>query len=159
MITMKNILYLLTVVLLFACGESNTSNNTNALEPNDPPIKAALYNITQLEKETVGGSKPLQAFINYANNNANKLIEVNKDNIIDALKTAQEYDHIFIAVGNHTLVKITSLDDCKASRAWGTCMPKGNGYIKKGELVKQSDYINNIIGIPDNQKRVLYLFK
>jgi hypothetical protein len=37
-------------------------------------------------------------------------------------------------------------------------MPKCEGYIKKGKLNYKSNYMNNIIGIPDNQERVAYFF-
>lgn len=155
---MKNLFYLLSLLFLFACGETTNNNNSPSNNSNEPPIKQALLDISLLEKETIGGTKPLQAFLDFANSNADKEIEIDKENIGEALKTAQKYEHAFIAVASHTLVNIASFEDCSPSKAWGTCMPKGSGYIKKGELVKQSDYINNIIGIPDNQKRKLYLF-
>ena len=65
---------------------------------------------------------------------------------------------IFIIVANHTVIKITDFNDCKPSASWGTCMPMAEGYIKKGVLQHEKDYCNNIIGLPDNQKRTLYLF-
>ena len=37
-------------------------------------------------------------------------------------------------------------------------MPKAEGYIKKGSLNYNNDFANNIIGVPDNQKRIMYLF-
>lgn len=156
---MKNAFYLLSLFFLLACGEtSNSNNSSNTSNSNEPPIEQALSDITLLEKEAIGGTKPLQAFFDFANNNADKEFDIDKDNIANALKTAQNYEYAFITVASHTLVKITSFEDCSPSKAWGACMPKGSGYIKKGKLVKQSDYINNIIGIPDNQKRKLYLF-
>lgn len=39
-------------------------------------------------------------------------------------------------------------------------MPFGNGYVKKKlKLSYIEDYINYIIGLPDNQRRILFLFK
>ena len=38
-------------------------------------------------------------------------------------------------------------------------MPYAEGYIQKGKLIPQSDYINNIIGRPDLQQRVMFLFQ
>jgi hypothetical protein len=38
-------------------------------------------------------------------------------------------------------------------------MPRAAGYVKKGDLVYMNDYVNNVIGAPDAQKRMLYLFK
>ena len=38
-------------------------------------------------------------------------------------------------------------------------MPKVSGYIKKGELQYQNDFMNNVIGLPDNQERYMYLFE
>jgi hypothetical protein len=37
-------------------------------------------------------------------------------------------------------------------------MPYVEGYVKKGELQPKADYANNIIGLPDTQERIMYLF-
>ena len=82
---------------------------------------------------------------------------VNKDNIKDALAKAKDFKNVVITVDNHTIVKL-DVNDCKPSSAWSACMPKAEGYIKKGDLVYQNDYANNIIGLPDGQERLLFLF-
>ena len=84
---------------------------------------------------------------------------MDKNNIETVLTEAKTYKNCVIITGNHTIVKILDFDDCKQSSSWGYCMPTAEGYIKKGELVSQEDYINNIIGRPDAQKRTVYLFE
>ena len=74
------------------------------------------------------------------------------------MSSAKEYSNLVITTGNHTIVKIIDINNCKQSGAWGVCMPFANGYIKKGELIWQEGYINNSIGIPDSQVRKAYFF-
>ena len=63
-----------------------------------------------------------------------------------------------IISGNHTIITVIDYDNCKQSASWGACMPFTEGYIKKGKLEHQEDYMNNIVGLPDSQKRTAYLF-
>ena len=63
-----------------------------------------------------------------------------------------------IIVENHTIVKFSDIKKCNYSGSWGMCMPYGEGYIQNGGLKSTNDFINNIIGKPDAQKRVMYIF-
>ncbi|WP_430822052.1 hypothetical protein [Carboxylicivirga caseinilyticus] len=39
-------------------------------------------------------------------------------------------------------------------------MPKGKGFIQRSdEMTEKEDYINNIIGTPNAQRRTVFLFK
>ena len=87
-------------------------------------------------------------------------MELTKENVDEILEIAKEYKSCYITVGIHTIVRITNLEDCSPSGAWGTRMPKGKGYVQRaGVLNEKVDYIKNIIGRPDSQTRKVFLFK
>ncbi len=118
-----------------------------------------LGNLVTIDAKTANQGEPLVTVSELVAAKAAKTIELTKENIKPALETAKGYKTALIIVGRHTIVKITGFDDCIQSGAWGTCMPKGFGYIQKsGQLIEKANYINNIIGVPDGQKRVMYLF-
>jgi len=123
-------------------------------------LQSLLGDVITIDASTANHSEPIITVSELASNKADKSIEITKDNIESALAEAKSYKTSFIIVGKHTIVKITDLADCSQSNAWATCMPKGLGYIQKGGVLnKEEDYINNIIGLPDSQKRTLFLFK
>lgn len=136
------------LLILISCGQEKTATNNSEINSylND------LSNIKQIEKT------PIQTLTILAKEHASKSISIKKGNIKAALENAQNFKHALLLVSNHTVVKITSYKDCLQSGAWGTCMPMAEGFIKKGTLNYKKDYINNIIGLPDNQERTLYLF-
>lgn len=150
----------LSIVLLFflavACSNSETTK-TDEKTTESTIVTDFIDNISSLEAIEKGN--PIVLFQKQANDKANKIIKFSKDNIQDLLETAKAYKSLIITTGDHTIVKITDLNDCKQSGSWSACMPMAKGYIKKKALVYQEDYINNIIGIPDNQERVAYLFE
>lgn len=115
-----------------------------------------INDITYLE--SVETNSEIAAFEQEATAVADRMIPLDKENIASVLVTAKHYKAMVITVEDHTIVKILDLSDCQPSGSWGTCMPMGEGYIKKGGLVKRKDYINNIIGAYDNQQRTAYLF-
>lgn len=141
---------LLIMIVLISCGkEKNSSTTTNS------KISSYLTNIKKLEDITVS---PIKTITTLAEESASKSISLEKSSIKESLLKVQDYKHALIIVENHTVVKIINLKDCKQSGSWGACMPMGEGYIKKGNLNHKKDYLNNIIGLPDNQDRTLYLF-
>ena len=101
---------------------------------------------------------PIEEFKKLAENTAVQEIDISKENFGEALKMATDFKYVFITVENHTVIKIDDVSKCKPSGSWATCVPFANGYIKKGEMVYQEDYANNIMGLPDNQTRTMYLF-
>ncbi|MCP4052580.1 MAG: hypothetical protein GY739_05835 [Mesoflavibacter sp.] len=161
---MKHLAYVLILVLALSCKdnqkekvdtkvESTTQNTEKDTETTtDLPF---LKDIKSLEKDT--SANPIEAFKTKATNLATEVVKINKDNIKDALTKAKDFKNVIITVDNHTIVKL-DVNDCKPSGAWSACMPKAEGYIKKGDLVYQNDYANNIIGLPDNQERFMFLF-
>jgi hypothetical protein len=122
-------------------------------------LQEFLNGILTLEPGKTNVQEPITSVNLIATENAKKTIVLTKDNIKEALQEAQQYKSNLITVGNHTIVKITDFSNCSHSGSWGTCMPYGEGYIQKGELIRMNDYINNIIGKPDDQVRTLYLFE
>lgn len=161
---MKHLAYVLILVLALSCKnnqkekvdtkvESTTQNTEKDAETTtNLPF---LIDIKSLEKDT--SANPIETFKTKATNLATEVIKLNKDNIKDALTKAKDFKNVVITVDNHTIVKL-DVNDCKPSGAWSACMPKAEGYIKKGDLAYQNDYANNIIGLPDGQERLLFLF-
>jgi hypothetical protein len=153
---MKNTIIIICSLLIISCSSETTESNSEEWSKTII-VDYFLTDITSLENQI--SKTPIKDFQNVANDIASKVIEMDKNNIEAVLTEAKEYKNCVIITGDHTIVKIISFDNCKQSGAWGACMPFAEGYIKKGELVKQKDYINNIIGMPDNQKRTAYLFE
>ncbi|MCE7992418.1 MAG: hypothetical protein HEP71_10570 [Roseivirga sp.] len=109
--------------------------------------------------ESVGPANPIILFTNLAPEVAAEQKELTSDNVQEILAEAKSFKHLVIIIGNHTIVKVTDLEDCRQSGSWGTCMPMGEGYIRRqGALEFQQDYLNNIIGIPGSQTRTVYFF-
>jgi hypothetical protein len=131
-----------------------------AQQSNIATLQSLLGDVITIDASTANTGEPIITISELASSKADKSIVITKDNIESAMAEAKNYKTSFIIVGKHTIVKITDLNDCTQSNAWATCMPKGVGYIQKGgELIKDEDYINNIIGIPDSQTRTLFLFE
>ncbi len=151
---MKNIIIITLTLLFFSC--SSDVNNNSASNEETAIVQDFLQDISSLE--SIDRKTPITDFQKAANIVASKILELDKNNIETVLSEAKTYENCVIITGNHTIIKVLDFDDCKQSSSWAFCMPFGEGYIKKGELVSQKDYINNIIGIPDNQKRTVFLF-
>ena len=147
---MKNLKLIIFLTLITSC--SNTSQQKN----NNDPEAAILEDIKVLEKTR--NKTPIVSFKKFADTEADKSIILSKENISSSLTKAKKYKYCIITVGTHTIIKVSDFKNCKQSGAWGTCMPIAEGYIKKGKLKHQNDFINNIIGLPDNQERTMYLF-
>ncbi|MBI9034878.1 MAG: hypothetical protein JEZ03_10450 [Bacteroidales bacterium] len=121
-------------------------------------LKVFLKEIISLEGQTIDKQLPLVSIGELAKVKASKFVELTKDNIAEQFVTAKAYQHSFIIVGNHTIAKITDFSNCSRSGVWGVCMPYGNGYVQKGTMIKKQGYLNSIIGVPDQQSRVLFMF-
>lgn len=172
---MNKLTILLLAFVIFSCNE-DTKKTNNATpeaqtEQKEAPVKEAakdvketkstttipfLINTKALEQDT--SANPIESFKTLADTKANNKMVLTKGNIKSALATAKNYKHAVIIVGKHTIVKVTDHANCKTSASWGACMPYTEGYVKKGVLQAQADYANNIIGLPDAQERVMYLF-
>ncbi|MBL4715403.1 MAG: hypothetical protein JKX95_02120 [Bacteroidia bacterium] len=163
---MKNITLIALLTLIFSCStdinEKETSQSKNVPEMRGKETNQSnivtnfLYDVTSLENEE--SKNPIIKFQEIANTIAEKVILINKENIEYFLTEAIEYKYCVITTGDHTIVKIEDFNNCKQSGSWAACMPYAEGYIKKGKLIFEKDYSNNIIGRPDSQKRTAYLF-
>ena len=152
-----NHIYLLffASILIIGC------NNKTDLYPEEDKkqkniVSKFLSDVKSLETDT--NSNAIVAFKELAQEIAEDKIVVSKKNIKKVLIKSKEFSNCVIVTGNHTIVKIISFDNCQQSGSWKACMPKVEGYIKKGKLNYKKDFMNNVIGIPDNQERVAYFF-
>lgn len=152
---MKKIILSLIIISLFACGSDENSTKEN--DSNNTVVADFLKQVESFE--AIEEKVPVTYFEELANEAADDIMSFSKDNINDVLEAAKNYSKCVIVVENHTIVRVDDVDDCKQSGSWGACMPMAKGYIKRGELEYQEDFINNIIGTPDSQKRTAFLFK
>ncbi len=149
---MKTNFILLLLVSIFAL-------NSNAQQAKDEVIKEFTSNVVSYENEEVNIYSPISSFNKIAYKQAAKSIVLTKDNMAASLEEAAGYKTCIITVGVHTIVKVTDMNKKIMSGSWGCKIPYGEGYVQKGNLNKKEDYLNNIIGVPNSQRRMMYLFK
>lgn len=149
---MKNI----KTLMLFICAIAMLLlTNCSGEKKQDSRFNGDILN---LDDSLMDSRQPINAIASLAKRDADKTINLDPENIAQALEEAKSYAEAIIIVGNHTVVKITDFNDCKKSSSWKTNMPYGKGYVQNKGLNKCSDYLNQLIGQPDKQTRVLYLF-
>lgn len=151
---MKKIILPILLMALIACESKQSSSEGN---DNSAIVSDFLMDVSALEE--IDNKTPITHFEEQASEIADDIMDVSDGNILNVLESAKNYSHCVIVVEDHTIVKIVDLEDCKQSGSWGACMPMAEGYIKKGDLDYQEDYINNIIGRPDSQTRTAFMFK
>lgn len=151
--TMKYIAALLTLTIVIGCSSDNSQGKAG--KPN--MITKFMEDTKSLEKEDP--KKVMVHFREMAEALATKKQDINQSTIAGVLTDAHDYSSCIIMVEDHTIVKLTDLENCTDSGSWGVCMPYGEGYIKRGKLAFKKDHINNIIGRPDDQDRTAYFFE
>lgn len=152
---MKKAIFILAMCLsLLSC---NSDSSENIVNEGANTVTLFLEDVNSLLTDS--SKNPIVAFSELAENMAGEVIALDKNNVANALEKAKNFSKAVVVVENHTIVKVTSFEDCQQSGSWGGCMPKGEGFIKKGGLNYQNDYINNIIGVPSAKQVTLYLFK
>jgi len=124
----------------------------------DMEIKELTAAFLKVNEGDLNPNTPISSLNKLALNQAAKSITLTKDNIVSSLNEAKNYKWCIITVGTHTIVKISDLNKTITSGSWGCKMPYGVGYVQKGSMNKKEDFINNIIGIPDTQRRMMFLF-
>ena len=151
---MRNLFFIIILFISFGCdhGTQNAKDSSNDVNV----VKEFLQNVKSLE--SVENSNPIALFREEAENIASDIETFSKDNLEELFTKARKFKHCVITVGDHTIIMIKDFEDCTQSGSWSACMPLVEGYIKKGDLLFQEDYMNNIIGIPDSQERTAYLF-
>ena len=152
-----NYIYLLSFasILIIGCN-SKTDVNPEEDQVQKNTVTKFLIDVKLLESDT--NANPIVAFKDLAEEIAKDKIILSKKNIKKVLIKSKEYSNCVIVTGNHTIVKILSFDNCQQSGSWEACMPTVEGYIKKGKLNYKKDFMNNVIGKPDKQERVVYFF-
>lgn len=157
---MKKLLTAFTLLLIFACDSDKTKTTTT--EISNTPHKTSVVNTFLKNPEALADFEhPIQRFKEEATKKASTIIDFNKDNLGSILKEASGSAKTYVfLVADHTLVKLTDINNTKRSGSWGLAMPLVSGYIKKKTegMVYQEDYMNQLIGIPDGQTRIVYIF-
>lgn len=128
-------------------------------QSNAETLKSFLSDVISFEDVTLDAKRPMSKIRQMASVQADTLFVLTKENAKEVFTTAKQFKNYLVFTGSHTIVKITDINKCIQSGSWQACMPYGEGYIQRDEMEKTVDYINNIIGIPDGQKRVVFLFK
>ncbi|HLP22190.1 MAG TPA: hypothetical protein VK174_17870 [Chitinophagales bacterium] len=146
---MKHFTFLIALLLILTGAQG---------QDNAAVVRDFFKDIPAATAEKVSNNALVASVDAIAKKHAAKTISLNKENMAASLSEAKQFKYGVLVVGGHTFVKIDDFTKCYTSGSWGACMPYGKGYIKKGALVAQNDYINNIIGRPDSQVRTLYLF-
>lgn len=127
-------------------------------QSNTDTIIGFLDGVINFQEVEVNDHNPIISVGELAAQQADETITLTGENVSETFTKAMDYNHALIVVGIHTVVLVTSWEDCVQSGAWNACMPMGEGFVKRDALEKESGYINNIIGVPDNQERKVYLF-
>jgi len=147
---MKKFIILLTIAFTLS---------SQAQESKTTVLKEFLSDIINLDDKVFNEALPITSFKQLAQDNAAEIIKITHKNIKLALSEAKRFKHCLIIVENHTLIRIVDYEDCSPSNCWATCMPLSKAYIQKaGLLNEKNDYLKNVLGCPDSQKRMIYLF-
>lgn len=152
-------------IILSSCGGESTDNGTNS---NDSESTGSEH----VQKQSVAlnfakdpssllnvEGNPVEVLIEDAQESADRSLTFYVGNAERALSVAKGFEYAIVVIGKHTVVKIVSYEDCTNSGSWGICMPLAEGYVRRrGNMEPVGDYMNNIVGTPDDQDRKIYLF-
>jgi len=142
------------IVLLMACTLSSQAQNTKITV-----LKQFLSDVINFNGKTFDEQQPIISIGQMAQANASEVIEITKENLKQALVEANSFKHCLIIVDHHTVIRVVDYKDCSPSGCWHACMPLSKAYVQKtGVLHEKKDYLKNLIGRPDSQKRTMYLF-
>lgn len=130
-----------------------------AQESKDVTIKEFTEGIVTFSDGDLNVSSPISSFNKIALEQASKSIVLTKENMAASLLEAKKYKACIITVGVYTIVKVSDFSKTIMSGSWGCRVPFGSGYVQKVTLNFKEDYINNIIGVPNSQRRMMFLFE
>ncbi len=148
---MKQIYIALSFVLLLFASHLNAQTKVETLSD-------FLDGIIKFEGATIQEGTPIADIKLLAVEQADFIMDLNKETIKDVFLKAKDYHFCVITVGTHTIARTTDLENCIQSGSWGTCMPMGEGFVQRNGLTNKNDFLNNIIGIPNAQERKAYFF-
>ena len=142
------------IILSMACSLSSQAQNTKITV-----LKQFLSDLINFDGIAFNEDQPIINISQMAHEHAAEIIIITRENIKLALIEAKTFKHCLIIGEHHTLIRIIDNEDCSPSNLWGASMPLSRAYIqKKGVLDEKKDYLKNLIGRPDSQKRTMYLF-
>lgn len=145
----SSLLFPVLILLMIGCSGDNSAVDSARLFNASRDIE----NIKSWEEHN-----PIEVFLTLATKEADEAISLNEGNMNMSIQKANKYENCIIVVDNHTIVRVENLKNCQASGSWKTCMPIAKGFVQKGELQAKEDFLNNIIGKPDLQQRMMFLF-
>ncbi len=146
---MKNTLTLFCLLALGLYANAQTNAET---------LQSFLGDVISFDEVTLDANRPITKIRQLASVQADTLYVLTPANAGEVFKKATSYKHCIVFVGSHTVARVSDFNKRIASGAWQTQMPYGEGYVQRGEMSKKTDYLNNIIGVSSNQKRVVFLF-
>ncbi|MGZ2368923.1 hypothetical protein ACXR6G_03980 [Ancylomarina sp. YFZ004] len=142
------------IILSMACSLSCQAQNTKITV-----LKEFLSDFINFDGKALNEAQPIISISQMAHENAAEIIKISRENIKLALVEAKSFKHCLIIGDHHTLIRIVDNEDCSLSNLWGVPMPLSRAYIQRdGVLNETKDYLKNLIGRPDSQKRTMYLF-
>lgn len=151
---MKKLALLAAFPLFIACNSNGTSSTVTA--QNSVAFAFTEDPASALNLE----GNPIVSLIEDAENNSSASMSLDKTNVSEVVEKMKMYSTSIVVVEDHTVVRIVDPNDCKPSGSWNSCMPLAEGYIRQsGTMKPHGDYLNNIIGLPDDQKRTVYYFE
>ncbi|NVK28005.1 MAG: hypothetical protein HWE14_08175 [Flavobacteriia bacterium] len=164
---MKKVILALASLAIFACSNegSNSGGNQDQNQGTENQNESVEISLLQAFAENPSVLKTMEGnaietLIEDAKENADQVLTFYVANADKALDVAKGYKYAVVVTSNHTAVRIASYDDCQQSGSWGICMPLVEGFIRKGgELKEEADYMNMVVGMPDDQNRKIYLLE
>lgn len=142
------------IVLLVAFSLPSQAQNTKTAI-----LEQFISDIITIDGESLDQQQPIITINEIAQAKADKAIEITRESIGRSLLEAKRFKHCLISIDGHTLIRVMNFKDNSPSGAWHTAMPFCKGYIQRsGLLYEKEDYLKNIIGRPDSQVRMMYLF-
>ncbi|MBS2097396.1 hypothetical protein [Carboxylicivirga linearis] len=127
-------------------------------QTNAERVSSLFSNVLDLSNAKLNADRPIANINQLAAHQADTMFILNKENATSVFDLAKNYNYCIISVERHTVVLVDGWNDCIQSGSWNYCMPKGKGFIQRsGEMTEKEDYINNIIGMPNSQRRTVFL--
>ena len=149
---MKKIVLIVFAALGFATCTSEEKNTGN------PEMTPIVLDFLENPVSIATVTNPIESFVAGADILAVESYNLEEGNAKLMMTKVAEFKAAVVVVDNHTIALVTNNEECRTSLTWGTCMYYSRGYIKKGEMIYTEDFLNNMIGKPDDQKRTIYFF-
>ena len=145
---LKQVLFSLIFVLII--GTANGQSNAETLK--------AFVADTKIELGELDPGLPIGSIADVFKETAAESFSITPETIANAIKSAEDYELVFIIVDDHTIVKITDSMKRQASGYWKTKVPFGEAYIQKAQaLTKKEDYINNLLGVNPQKIKTMFV--